>query len=125
MDAYHDGIAPGPATPELANFAGADLLPLDPAATNVLVIPTSEKASDTPHAGGPMQNRTHTTIFRHEGADSKPLATLRAHLALLGGFVLEEAGDGSFVVSRWGRSRSLPDLEAVAAFAFQVGGHHG
>jgi hypothetical protein len=47
-------------------------------------------------------------------------ATLRARLALAGGYVLLELSDGSFVVSRWNLSRPLADLYAVSRFVDQV-----
>jgi hypothetical protein len=48
-------------------------------------------------------------------------SSLRAKLALAGGFVLLELADGSYLVSRWNLSRPCADLRAVAAFAEQVG----
>ena len=124
MDAHHHGTAPGLAAPKLAHEDVACLPPLVAGATHVLVTPTSEKAPDTPHVRGPMQNRNHTTILEQAGGFGKRLATLRAQLAL-GGFVLQEAHDGSFIVARWGQSRALVNLEAVSAFLRQVGGRHG
>ena len=56
--------------------------------------------------------------------DGKPFATLRARAALAG-FTLctmtETAGLCFYLVSRWGMSRTLPDLAAVVAFLRQVG----
>jgi hypothetical protein len=51
----------------------------------------------------------------------KALATLRAQLALLG-YALHELSSGEYVVWRWDRVRSLPDLHAVSRFLHQVGG---
>ena len=124
MDAHHHGTAPGLAAPELAHEDVAGLPPLVASATHLLVTPASERAPDTPHVRGPMQNRNHTDIFEQTGGDGKRLATLRAQLAL-GGVVLQDADDGSFLVSRWGQSRALVNLEAVSAFLRQVGGCHG
>lgn len=56
-------------------------------------------------------------------ARAKAFATLRAQLGLAGWTLqaLEEGGSITFLASRWGRSRTLPDLDAVGAFARQVG----
>lgn len=51
----------------------------------------------------------------------KAFTTLRAKLALLG-YSASELSDGSFLVTRWDRSRHLADLHGVAAFLRQVGG---
>lgn len=51
----------------------------------------------------------------------KRAATLRAQLALAGGFELHELADGTFLARRWGLTRHLRDLAAVEAFARQVG----
>jgi hypothetical protein len=54
----------------------------------------------------------------------KRFSTLQAHAALAG-WVLNRIGDGDaahYLMSRWGRSRSLPDLEAVERFLAQVEG---
>lgn len=48
-------------------------------------------------------------------------ATLQERLALAGGYVLHELSDGSYLISRWGMTRPLPDLYAVSRFATQVG----
>lgn len=62
-------------------------------------------------------------------ADEKAFHTLRAHLALAGHTLSRtDASDGArdYFVSRCIFVRELPDLDAVAAFAKQVGGtEHG
>ena len=55
------------------------------------------------------------------GPAAKVRANLAAQLALAGGWVLLDLADGSFLVSRWDRSRHCADLRAVAQFARQVG----
>ena len=50
----------------------------------------------------------------------KRRATLTAQMAMAG-FELRQAPDGAFVASRWNLAKALPDLDAVAAFAKQVG----
>ncbi len=51
----------------------------------------------------------------------KTKATLTARLALRG-FALHELADGQFLVCRWDRTRTLPSLAAVQAFAAMVEG---
>ena len=51
-------------------------------------------------------------------------ATLVAELALRG-YELKRTGDGTFIVHRWGLTRALDSLDAVASFAQQVGVTHG
>ena len=56
--------------------------------------------------------------------DGKALATLRARAALAGftlGTMTETDGHSFYMLSRWGMSRTLPDLAAVAVFLRQVG----
>lgn len=58
----------------------------------------------------------------------KAFATLAAHLALKGHqLVRSEAADGAlgYYVHCWGHVKHLPDLDAVAGFLRQIGGHHG
>lgn len=62
------------------------------------------------------------------GPYDKAFQTLRAQLALEGHTLSRtDAGDGlcSYFVSRWGMVRELRDIEAVRAFARQVGVTHG
>lgn len=54
-------------------------------------------------------------------AERKVIANLRAGLALAGGHALHQLADGTFLVTWRHLSRSLPDLNAVAAFAHQAG----
>ena len=57
-------------------------------------------------------------------ADGKRFATLAARLALAGwSLTRTDAGDGPvrFFAGRWGQARELASLDAVAAFAEQVG----
>ena len=61
-------------------------------------------------------------IFKQPTDDGKRFATLRAELAILGGFTLLELADGSYLVTRWNCCRPLADLRAVAAFVRHVGG---
>ena len=52
------------------------------------------------------------------------LESLQAR-ALLAGWTVEQIEDGTFLVSRWGLSRSLPDLAAVAEFLRRAGVRDG
>lgn len=57
----------------------------------------------------------------HHNAGTKLRATLAAHLALAGGFVLHDLGDGAFEISRWGRTLHCADLAAVQTFLDRLG----
>ena len=54
----------------------------------------------------------------------KRRATLVAELALRG-YELKRTAEGTFIVHRWGLTRALDSLDAVASFAQQMGVHHG
>ena len=54
----------------------------------------------------------------------KRRAALAAELALRG-YELKRTAEGTFIVHRWGLTRALDSLDAVASFAQQVGVHHG
>lgn len=41
--------------------------------------------------------------------------------ALLAGWTVEQIHDGTFLVSRWGMSRALPDLAATVDFLRRAG----
>ncbi|MDP3424969.1 MAG: hypothetical protein Q8S32_14580 [Burkholderiaceae bacterium] len=62
-----------------------------------------------------------------EQHDGKTFNTLAAQLALQGHTLTRsnpKDGRVTYYVSRWGMVRALPDLDAVKAFARQVGGAH-
>lgn len=54
----------------------------------------------------------------------KRRTTLVAELALRG-YELRRTAEGMFIVHRWGLTRALDSLDAVAGFAQQVGVRHG
>ena len=56
---------------------------------------------------------------RREVAGMSGFNEIKARAELAGWSVVEAAG--GFIVSRWGMSRALPDLAAVAAFLRRVG----
>lgn len=58
--------------------------------------------------------------FAAAAAQRKRFEGLRAALALRG-HELHQLADGTFLVRRWGLTRDLSDLDAVEAFARQVG----
>ena len=98
----------GDAQPELADSEGrraaeADVMPTRPALADSLAA----------HASMPVA-----------AVDCKALATLQARAALAS-FTLrtmtETDGQCVYLLSRWGMSRTLPDLAAVVAFLRQVG----
>jgi hypothetical protein len=118
-----DGAAaPGLAAPQSANYAILDHALVCATAAHAVVTPTSEKAPDAANVGGPVQTEKNRHIFQQSSIDGKWLSTLRAQLALTGGFTLLKLADGSHLVTRWNCSRPLADLHAVAAFLRQVRG---
>lgn len=76
------------------------------------VVQVTQEDSGRPESAATAEE-THAAL-------QKAVSTLRARLALAG-WVLAEQGDGTFLASRWGRSRELSDLPAVEAFACMVG----
>lgn len=62
-------------------------------------------------------------------SDGEAFSLLRAQLAQAGHTLsrTETGGDGAYIysVSRWGMVRELRDIDAVRAFARQVGVTHG
>ena len=51
-------------------------------------------------------------------------ARMAAELALRG-YELTRTAEGTFIVHRWGLTRTLDSLDEVASFAQQVGVQHG
>lgn len=77
-----------------------------------------------------MSGAPQTFLMAMPGADdAAPLsvgrrASLAAALALRG-FELKQTDKGTYIVVRWGLSRELNSLDAVAGFAKHVGVQHG
>ena len=119
MDAHHHGDMPGLAAPELAHHDVVDLPPLGAAAARAVVTPTSDNAH---LAVGAVeeQRTTDLLIFNQRADDGKRFATLVAELALRG-YEFNQTAEGAFIVHRWGQTRALDALDAVAGFARQVG----
>jgi hypothetical protein len=62
-----------------------------------------------------MDHRTDAEL------QAKELATLRARLALAGGFAVHQLADGTLVVARWDCTKPCGSLEQLRSFARQVG----
>ena len=99
--------------------------------TNTLQASTagaSQPTSDTAHVASAgrievSDSRVELHFAKH-AADDKSFATLRALLALSGHALSRasaDAGPRRYHVSRWGMVRELRDIDAVLAFALQVG----
>lgn len=88
--------------------------------------PESDEALNRANGQGPGEQDRTDSQHSADAADcaqrcGKDFERLRAQLALAGGFELYALADGTFLVTRWDRSRPLHDLQAVEAFARQVG----
>ena len=121
MDTHRHGAMPDLAAPQLGHHDHVDLPPMGTAAARALVMHTSDNA----HLAVGAVERQETgscRIFGQFADDGKQFATLRAELAILGGFTLLELADGSFLVTRWNCCGPLADMRAVAAFVRLVGG---
>ena len=70
-------------------------------------------ASSITHSGGTCLDKT--------AAERKELETTQAKAAMAS-CGLHELASGGFLLTRWGLSRELPDLRAVAALLAQIGG---
>jgi hypothetical protein len=82
----------------------------------------NEKGPAAENDRAPRETTTESPDCARGDARRKVVEDMRARLALAGGHVLHELPDGSFLVCKWGMSRALPDLRAVAAFLRQIGG---
>lgn len=84
-----------------------------------------EASSDQRVAGGP-EAHTMAGGTQSDGSDAdaialdKPFTRLRACLCLRG-IELYRLADGSYLATKWGWSKALPDLRAVETFARMVG----
>lgn len=76
-----------------------------------------------------MNTTTHNDLNSPTGQRAdKAFKTMAATLALQGHILTRSnPSDGpvTYYATRWGLVRNLPDLDAVAAFLRQIGGHHG
>ena len=124
-DHHHGATAPGLAAPDrAAPPAGLASLGSTGAAAAGLSPPQKDECPELAGGGALKgQRKADTADCADTAAECKPLATLRARLALAG-WVLTATPDnphGAFTVSRWGMVRDLVDLAAVAAFTARVG----
>lgn len=76
-----------------------------------------------------MNTTTHNDLNSPTGqCADKAFTTLVAQCALHGhALTRSNPSDGpvTYYATRWGLVRNLPDLDAVATFLRQIGGHHG
>ena len=124
-DHHHGAAAPGLAAPERAVLP-ADLASLGAAGAAPAGLSPPQKGECPELAGGGAlrgQGKADTPDCADLAAECKPLATLRARLALAGWVLTTTPYNphGAFTVSRWGMVRDLADLAGVAAFADRVG----
>jgi hypothetical protein len=83
---------------------------------------TPETQTPAVGAGAAGGQGTGSTAILPEGPDArKALATLAARCSLAG-YELHELAGGELLLTRWGRSRSLADAQAVEQFLGQVTG---
>lgn len=124
MRAHNHGHGPGLAAPEAAASlcaAGAASVASDavaPAGLNA-----QKESAPAAQAAQSREQNEHRNSATGAGAD-KAFLTLRALLALTGySLSRTAASDGRvcFYVTRWGLVRELRDIEAVRAFAQQLG----
>ena len=122
---HHGAEAPDLAAPELAHHAVVDLAPLGTTGGASAGL-SPPQIGDCPElAGGGAirgQGKADAADYADITAECKPLATLRARLALAG-WVLATTPDnphGAFTVSRWGMVRDLTALADVAVFTNRV-----
>ena len=76
----------------------------------------------TPPARGANaeDQRTDAAIVTGGDAERKAFATMQAQAARAG-CGLHELASGAFLLTRWGLSRELPDMRAVAGLLAQMG----
>ena len=101
MDAKHNRTLPGLAAPEVAHDGHVEHVPLGTTAAHAVVMHTNEKGPDAANVGARVQLNQQDDIFEEHNGDSKQFATLRAQLALAGGYALLELTEGSYLVRRW------------------------
>ena len=127
-DHHHGAAAPGLAAPERAVLhphAAAGLAPLGAIATPPACLGTPQKGGypELTFGGAPRkQGKADRLDSADTASECKPLATLRARLALAGWILTATPNNqhGAFTVSRWGMVRDLGTLAAVAAFTERV-----
>lgn len=129
MPAHHYGATPGLVTPAPDQFR---LVPAPLAALAAppagLRPPTKDNAAELGSEGGAGGQAEandddcadHQQAVQLDDPDTKRIATLRARLALAG-WVLTTLPSGAHIVTRWGMVRHCTSLDAVEAFAQQVG----
>ena len=83
---------------------------------------TPDVEAPSPIAAGQAQDQTTADpgILAPQLDERKEFARLQA-TAARGGFVVHELSDGAFLLGRWGHSRELPSLHALAVALRQMG----
>ena len=126
---YHHGTVPGLAAPErLQDHNHVDLAPLGTIAAPHagLSPPKNDEPRELVGSGAGLrgQGQANTADCANTTAQRKYFATLAARLALAGwvlNSIAVEDGSVTFSASRWGMTRDLASLDAVAMFADRVG----
>ena len=121
---HHHPDAAGLAAPERAHHAVVELAPLGTAGAAPAGLSQPPTRDNARWQAGEVerQETADNPDCADTTAERKPLATLRARLALAG-WVLTTTPDnphGAFTVSRWGMVRDLTTLAAVAVFTNRV-----
>jgi hypothetical protein len=79
-----------------------------------------QKAQSPAATGQSADTKQNDSIVGQTPADRKRIETLKAQFALRG-HAVHELHEGGYLVCRWGLVRACRDLEALQAFARQMG----
>ena len=75
---------------------------------------------EAPVVRGSEKHTQDSTIIGDNAELRKPLARLKA-IAALSGVSVFDLSDGSLLVTKWGLTRAVPDVCALAQFLRQIG----
>jgi hypothetical protein len=127
MRAHYIGHGPGMAVPKVAaSFSTAGAASVVAGAVAPAGLNAQKESAPAAQAAQSREQNEPRNSATGASAD-KAFATLRALLALKGHVLSRTHGDDGpvrFYVTRWGLVRELRDIEAVRAFAEQVGATH-
>ena len=76
-------------------------------------------------SAAPDQENALSTSNDTNDIAGKAFATMQARFAMLGHCLYQASGAGGvpvYLITRWGFTRELPDMTAVAKFYLQIGG---
>ena len=127
MRAHHIGHRPGLAAPEAPSSGGTAGAASVVADAVALVRLNAQKESAPAAQAAPSREQNEPGNSATGASADKAILTLQAQLALKGHVLSRTHGDDGpmrFYVTRWGLVRELRDIEAVRAFAEQVGATH-